>query len=561
MAEELAEEPGADGGSGRRRRPGFGWAAWLVAALGVTASCVGAYAWASYDRDQGQRQFHSATATVAANLSLTLARDDSVMATTKTLVATQPGITSTQFTRWFEVLGAASRYPGSFDFAYVARVPAAGVLTFAQTVEADPPYGAPAAPFVISPPGRRPSYCFLRLSLLNFPTSVQRAVASDTAQIRTLENPGLDECQTGIDATFHRAEASGQLATADMSTVLEQLGLTKPGIAPAITRALGGYQPFVMILPVYAGGSSPTTTAARQADLAGWVEGIFDSAPVLGPVVRDLHGGSLELSFRNPGGATTVFDRIGSRPPSAFTDTATFSAGGLWTLSVWSPSAAWSTDPSPTVQGLGVLVIGVLFSVLLFLLVGTLNTSRVRALALVDEKTEELRHQALHDPLTGLPNRSLILEQADRLLALARRNQGAVSLLFVDLDGFKEVNDTLGHRVGDELLCSVADRIVDSLRDADTVGRLGGDEFVVLADVAEPAGGAVLAQRLLDALETPFELPVGPTRPIRVTASIGVATGTRESADDLLRDADLALYRAKDLGKGRYVLFEPTMSV
>jgi diguanylate cyclase (GGDEF)-like protein len=171
-----------------------------------------------------------------------------------------------------------------------------------------------------------------------------------------------------------------------------------------------------------------------------------------------------------------------------------------------------------------------------------------------------LRHQALHDALTGLPNRTLVLDRAEQMLARARRLQTPVAALYVDVDGFKHVNDTFGHAAGDELLMAVAARLSGVVRDGDTVGRLGGDEFVVLLDSATlDAGAELVVERILAVLRQPVEVSGSSERPLVITASIGVAVGQRESADQLLRDADLALYEAKAQGKDRYVLFESSM--
>ena len=168
---------------------------------------------------------------------------------------------------------------------------------------------------------------------------------------------------------------------------------------------------------------------------------------------------------------------------------------------------------------------------------------------------DQIRHQAVHDPLTGLPNRSLILDRTEQMLARARRSQAPVAALFIDLDGFKEVNDTLGHSVGDQVLKEVATRLEAAMRASDSVGRLGGDEFVVLVDGCTRASTPELvADRLLSLLRDPFEVD-GVTGPLKVTASIGIAMGLRPSAAELLRDADIALYRAKSQGKDCLTIF------
>jgi diguanylate cyclase (GGDEF)-like protein len=173
---------------------------------------------------------------------------------------------------------------------------------------------------------------------------------------------------------------------------------------------------------------------------------------------------------------------------------------------------------------------------------------------------DQIRFQALHDPLTGLPNRSLILDRIEQMLARARRTHVATAALFIDLDGFKGVNDTLGHAVGDQLLRAVTARLAVTMRESDSVGRLGGDEFIVLVDGATmDAGPELVAERLLSVLRAPFELEGLPNSPLILTASIGIATGIRPSATELLRDADIALYEAKTAGKDRFVVFQPEM--
>jgi diguanylate cyclase (GGDEF)-like protein len=173
---------------------------------------------------------------------------------------------------------------------------------------------------------------------------------------------------------------------------------------------------------------------------------------------------------------------------------------------------------------------------------------------------DQIRFQAVHDALTGLPSRALILDRTEQMLARARRSDIQVAALFLDLDGFKDVNDTLGHGVGDRLLQAVAERLSVTLRESDSIGRLGGDEFIVLVDGSTmDAGPELVAERLLRVLQAPFELEGLPGKPLSLTASIGIATGLRPSATELLRDADIALYRAKADGKNRFVAFEPEM--
>jgi diguanylate cyclase (GGDEF)-like protein len=190
------------------------------------------------------------------------------------------------------------------------------------------------------------------------------------------------------------------------------------------------------------------------------------------------------------------------------------------------------------------------------------EAERQRSREELARRQEELAFMATHDALTGLPNRTLILDRVEQMLVRARRNQTPVAVLFVDLDNFKGINDTLGHGAGDELLRAVAWRLRDVVRDVDVLGRLGGDEFVVVAEGISPtADSEPIAERLLEALKQPFELRFGSAERVRlaVTASVGVAIGERATAEELLRDADIAMYRAKWEGKNGYVVFEPGM--
>jgi diguanylate cyclase (GGDEF)-like protein/PAS domain S-box-containing protein len=172
---------------------------------------------------------------------------------------------------------------------------------------------------------------------------------------------------------------------------------------------------------------------------------------------------------------------------------------------------------------------------------------------------EELTRRATHDPLTGLPNRALIRDRLASALQRSRRSGLSVALLFVDLDGFKLINDTHGHLAGDLLLKSVASRLIEQVRPGDTVARLAGDEFVVLCEqVEQPSTMSVLAERINDTLRQPAEFN-GVS--LFVTASIGVAigNGSTHSADDLLRFADTAMYAVKEKGRDGWQFFSESL--
>ncbi|MDQ6915470.1 MAG: EAL domain-containing protein [Actinomycetota bacterium] len=181
------------------------------------------------------------------------------------------------------------------------------------------------------------------------------------------------------------------------------------------------------------------------------------------------------------------------------------------------------------------------------------------SLALSDAKTvDDALHQAFHDGLTDLPNRAMFVGRLEQALAQAADSETSVAVLFLDLDRFKNVNDSLGHAAGDELLIAAARRLRGCVRPADMASRFGGDEFaLLLEDLASPAAAERVALRVLTSLEAPFTVA---GREVFISASIGIATGAGPD-DDPVRDADLAMYRAKAEGKARFVRFETGMHV
>jgi diguanylate cyclase (GGDEF)-like protein len=168
----------------------------------------------------------------------------------------------------------------------------------------------------------------------------------------------------------------------------------------------------------------------------------------------------------------------------------------------------------------------------------------------------ELAHRALHDPLTGLPNRRLLLDRVTHALSRLERTGRTIGILFLDFDRFKQVNDSLGHETGDRALMEIARRLQACIRPSDTLGRLGGDEFILLCEEVTGQDQVVaIARRIQEALVPPLRTGIAP---VPVTVSIGIALGTsgRDSASALIRNADVAMYQAKALGGGRYEVFD-----
>lgn len=174
------------------------------------------------------------------------------------------------------------------------------------------------------------------------------------------------------------------------------------------------------------------------------------------------------------------------------------------------------------------------------------------------EYENKIRHQAFHDALTGLPNRLFFQDHLDKSLALAKRNHKLVATFFLDIDGFKKINDTLGHDVGDLLLQQVAQRLLSTVRSSDTVSRMGGDEFtIILSEIEHQEDAALVASKILDVIRKPFFLS---EQTIHITTSIGISLYPLNGQDiqTLMKQADIAMYITKNSGKNNYHFYSET---
>jgi diguanylate cyclase (GGDEF)-like protein len=397
-------------------------------------------------------------------------------------------------------------------------VPAAQLDAFAARATADPsgPLGADGK-FHVVPPGARPFYCLI--------------VAGQGRGSSLALPAGFDLC----------AGARPQ-----------SLAARDSGVSNYVPINVDGRVSLSITTPLYRDGV-PSTVAARRAAFLGWLGMSVSPAVVLDRAL--LGHPDTQVRFRYRTASSDAEFRRGPADADRATVTADLHNG--WVVSTF--GTVEKNGVFDNGSALALLLGGILFSALLAALLYVLATGRLRALRLVEAKTAQLRHQALHDALTELPNRTLITDRIEQLLARGRRNGTLGAALFVDLDEFKNVNDTLGHASGDHLLQSVATRLTVALRDVDTIGRMGGDEFVILIDGTESElGPELVAQRVLDVMRQPFDVD-GAAAPMLVTVSIGIAVGDREVPGDLLRDADVALYLAKAAGKNCYEVFRPEM--
>jgi diguanylate cyclase (GGDEF)-like protein len=496
----------------------------VLVSLGVIASVLGAGAVARSDAARGRLAFHLASSEIASTLKLAIEHEEDLVISASAFIASNPHASAAEFDRWAASVHAMQRYPELQNIGFLMLVPASRLPAFEAQMAAHPvrPFGPdstpPPGPLEVLPPGARPYYCF--------------AVAGLARSVASYLPVGLDYC--ALAPTLIGARASGLANYAPFT----HMGTTVLGIQT----------------PVYRGGLTPSTRAGRQRAFMGWLGELLVPGVVLQRALENHAGMAVRFSYSS-GGSHVSFSQ--GRAPAGV-QTATIDLHNGWTVQSFASAHAGGVFADR--DALGVLVGGVLLSALLGILIAVLATSRTRAMSLVREKTSELSHQALHDPLTGLPNRALVLDRAAQMIARCARQPGMLAgALFIDVDGFKHVNDSLGHAAGDQLLKVTGERLQCALRNQDTVGRLGGDEFVVLVESdADEAALNLLADRLTASLREPVELGnAGKT--FSVTASTGVAVGRYESPDALLRDADLALYAAKAAGRDRYALFDASM--
>jgi diguanylate cyclase (GGDEF)-like protein len=505
------------------RRSVWSAVAGLLVLAGILASVLGAKAVARTDADKTRLAFHLSSAEIASTLKLAIQHEEDLVVTASAWAAGNPQASPVEFDRWAHSVRALQRYPELQNIGLVALVPASQLHAFEARIAAHPvePLGlhtASNAAFQVVPQGDRPLYCF--------------AVAGLSRSLASYLPPGLDFCA---------------LATALLSARDEGLSTYAPFVDGKVTTL--GVQ-----TPVYRNGVVPSTVAGRRAAFIGWLGELLVPNVVLNSALTGHPNTAVRFSYSQ--GSSHVVFAAGSAP--AHSQVSTINLHNGWTVRSYGAPIGGGLFVDR--NALTLLIGGTLLCVVLGLLFLVLGTGRTRALTLVREKTRELTYQALHDTLTGLPNRALVLDRAEQMLARAARQPGMLAgALFVDVDGFKHVNDKLGHAAGDRLLKVVGERLQNAVRAQDTVGRLGGDEFVVLVEArASDAALDVLADRLIDVLRQPVELEDG-RKIFSVTASIGLALGQYNTPDDLLRDADLALYAAKAAGKDRFVLFDSSM--
>ncbi len=546
-------QPGASLPTEAERAPGSerGWSTRLSAlflAMAVAVAAVVGVALASSADGRARQSVDGTASELAATVGTALQRDVDLVTATRALVAQDPQLTNPGLAQWFAALGATP-HRDVLGATYIQSVSAQQFFFFLVTLEHDPVNATTdASTYTITPSSASPPLCLTRLFV---------AASGDVTVQNALAPTGLDWCATPLSPSLGTAARTDRVVVSSMLDRAERqhLGLSAGATSPS-SAATGLDRAFqvvdraqLVILPVYA-GTAPETAVARQAALVGWVGVLVDPAALLDDAVATHPGVHVALARA---GAPTITAGSPARP-GALTSRVTIAAAGDWTLAVAQPAPAGlaAGNVQGTLAGTTIAVM----ALLAFVALRASQRRRRRAAELAAVRQQELHHVMLHDPLTELPNRELVRDRAEQMLARGRRNEVATAALVVGIDHMGEVNGLHGWAVGDEVLEAVGKRLAAALREADTVGRLAGDEFVVLTEgAALAAGPAVIAERLLDVLRTPFRVRGDSPNEITVSASVGAALGPRLSADDLLRDAEVALRQAKEDGAGRYVLF------
>jgi diguanylate cyclase (GGDEF)-like protein len=536
--------------SARSRRDGHAWkvAGLTVLVLGLAGSAGGALLLRSADRKGEPRAFQSTASNITTTLATLLRRDADFVSTARGALTLQPNLSPTQFNTWYETLQGRQQEAGSLGTAVLKVVPAGQLAAFLARRNADPAFRALVGTPAPVPRGRHSRYCLLSAGSELVP--VVRAL---------LRLAQADWCLPSSPVGAYEAPLLQAATDTGQSLVLSPASDAPSAAGRQALQALG--IPLMMLeTPFYTNDARLASVADRRAAVRGWTISAFDVSSVIRLAVGANKGYSVALYHGNPGQPSQLIAVAGAKASGGdYSEARSVMIDSPWIIKISgrAPVSGLTADT----QGVLTFAGGVVLSVLLFLLVMVQGRSRERALRMVAQKTGQLRHQALHDPLTGLPNRVLALDRAEQLMAQARRSQMPIAALYIDIDSFKHVNDTFGHQAGDEFLRLVAGRISAVVREGDTAARLSGDEFVALLDGSTTldAGPELVAERLLEVLREPYDLNDQIGRQVSLTASIGLAHGMNGTAEELLADADIALHEAKSQGKDQCVVFHSGM--
>jgi diguanylate cyclase (GGDEF)-like protein len=445
-----------------------------------------------------------------------------VVQATAALVTSNNEISGAEFRAFVSALHLRRQYPGLRAIGFAPRVP------------------------------RHQLKSFLRLAALDgTPVTVwARSAAPDCYPVMFLEpRDGGDHADIGFDLSadglaagaLERARDSGQ------SVLTRSVAFASPGGEPPGTTLL-------FAAPIFRHGARVTTVAERRRALLGFALSPID----MGDMMRVVSAANESVAFE-------VYDSSRSETGAVRYSSAAWTgrfgyesaetvqvAGQPWQIIVrLAPREDLALSTGQATLGAGLLLVVLLF---------TVTRAQVRGWESAARHEADLHQLALHDPLTGLPNRALLDDRLGKAIATAQRSGRRLAVIFLDVDLFKQINDTWGHATGDELLRSVAARLLGSVRQSDTVSRHGGDEFVLLlTDIDQPQHAADRAYELMSAITRPH---AGGGHAIEVTVSVGVSIYPDDGRDAtmLLQAADAAMYQAKERGRNTCQFFTAEMN-
>ncbi len=504
---------------------------WAIAAIvcvlaGVIASVLGARAVAHNDASNSRQSFARNATGIAATLKLAIGREEELAVSASTYYGRNPRTSRAEFDAWVNWARTVHRFPELESLGLITLVRAPELAAYRAQISGQPR----PAPATASGSGSTPTTV---AGLPIVPSSDHHYFCLAVAQLA-------------------RNRAAVQPLGTDYCALSPALLVARDAGTSIYTTTAGGHASALEVMtPVYRRNVTPQTAAGRAAASVGWLRGVLVPGVVLGKVLESHPGAAARLSFHN--GSSSVAFASGVAKSGAQSTTIALHNG--WIVEAFATPASASVFDNG--NALALLLGGIALSVLVGLLVYFLGGARF---ASPPPESPTTAAQDLHDALTGLPNRALTMDRAERLVARARRQSGTLAgALLIDIDWFGDVNDKLGREAGDQLLSIVAKRLEGVVRTGDSVSRFGDDEFAVLVEcTGKGAQLDSLARRVIEALHKPVELDgFGPS--FYTTASIGVAFGRYDTPEDLLHDARLALQSAKTAGKDRYTLFNANM--
>lgn len=486
----------------------------LLCAVTIVAMAASWYV-ATTERARLREQFLADAEEMRHAIELRLNAHFGIVYGAAALLTANNEINGAEFRAFVTALQVPDRYPGLHGLGFIMRVVEPDLRAFVRMAELD------GTTLMVWPPRSRPVY---------YPV-----LFLDPADQRNTDAIGFDvTTDPAVRAAVAHARDTGE-------------PVVSPAGAPFVEP---GGTAFLYCVPVYQRRVPLRTVDQRRQALVGLVFTPFSPEALLGDVaVRDS---SPAFEVRTSGGGLVYASGTRRGPGGYRLAESVLVAGEPWRVVV---TAAPRTDTLVGSAG-GTLAAGLLLAVLVF----GITRAQVRAWDTAASHQIDLERAALHDSLTGLPNRAFFDDVLDKTIGAARRRGRGLTVLFLDVDHFKQINDAYGHATGDALLQALAGRLLSCVRASDIVSRHGGDEFVILlADIDEAPRAATRAQEVIDTLAAPCEVA---GRTIDVTTSVGVSLYPTDGLDAaaLLRAADAAMYQAKEQGRNRYHFFTADMN-